>query len=129
MDLTSENRSMQVRQRGSMPAGCLEVPGGHACNPAPFRGHEGGCFEGKSVILRDVLTPFIATWTRLSVTPERFIAAGDDMVVQGWYRGRHHATGRPMEARFTHTWTFRNSKAIRFEMLADTIQFFRTVDL
>ena len=47
----------------------------------------------------------------------------------GRYRGRHHATGRPMEARFTHTWTFRNSKAIRFEMLADTIQFFRTVDL
>ncbi len=91
----------------------------------PFPGHEGGHFEGKENILANVLVPFIGTWTDLSVIPERMITSGEDVVALGRYRGRHHHTGRPMEARFTHTWTFRNGKAIRFEMLADTIQFFR----
>jgi ketosteroid isomerase-like protein len=94
----------------------------------PFPGHDGGCFEGKATVISEVLTPFLATWTDLTVTPQRFIAAGDDVVVLGRYRGRHHVTGRAMEARFTHTWTLRAGKAIRFEMLADTIQFFRTLD-
>jgi ketosteroid isomerase-like protein len=95
---------------------------------SPFPGHEGGCFEGKAAVLSDVLQPFLATWNELSVTPERFIVAWDDVVVLGRYRGRHYLTGRSMEARFTHTWTLRGGRAIRFEMLADTIQFFRTVE-
>ncbi len=94
----------------------------------PFPGHPGGTFQGKSIILENVLGPFLSTWTDLMVTPERAIDGGPDVVVLGRYTGRHRDTGRPFEARFTHTWTFTEGKATRFEMLADTIQFFRTVE-
>jgi pimeloyl-ACP methyl ester carboxylesterase/ketosteroid isomerase-like protein len=93
----------------------------------PFPGHEGGTFQGRTNVVANVLTPFLATWTDLTVTPERIIDAGADVVVLGRYGGKHRESGRRFEARFVHTWTFRGEKAARFEMLADTVQFFRTV--
>ena len=93
----------------------------------PFPGHDGGKFQGKQNILANVLGPFIATWTDLTVTPQRITSAGDLVIVHGLYGGKHKDTGRPFEARYVHTWTLKDGKAIRFEMLADTVQFFRTV--
>lgn len=93
----------------------------------PFPGHPGGTFHGKHTILSTVLGPFIATWADLTVTPERVSDAGDIVVVHGLYSGKHKDTGRPFQSRFVHTWTLRDGKAVRFEMLADTIQLFRTV--
>jgi pimeloyl-ACP methyl ester carboxylesterase/ketosteroid isomerase-like protein len=93
----------------------------------PFPGHAGGTFQGKATILEQVLGPFVATWSDLTVTPDRVIDGGSDVVVLGHYAGKHRDTARPFEARFTHTWTFANGQATRFEMLADTVQFFRTV--
>ncbi len=93
----------------------------------PFPGHDGGTFHGKENILANVLGPFIATWTELSVTPERISDTGEVVIVHGRYRGRHKETGRPFESRFVHTWTLREGQAVRFEMLADTVQLFRTV--
>jgi pimeloyl-ACP methyl ester carboxylesterase/ketosteroid isomerase-like protein len=93
----------------------------------PFPGHEGGTFRGKANILANVLEPFIATWRDLTVTPERISDAGEMVIVHGRYAGRHKDTGRPFEARFVHTWTLREGLCTHFEMLADTIQMFRTV--
>ncbi len=93
----------------------------------PFPGHEGGTFRGKANIVANVLGPFIATWTELSVTPSRFTDSGDGVIVHGIYKGKHKDTARPFESRFVHTWTLNDGKATRFEMLADTVQFFRTV--
>ncbi len=93
----------------------------------PFPGHPGGVYHGKSKILEHVFGPFISTWSDLTVSPDRLIDGGAEVVVLGRYAGKHRDTGRPFEARFSHAWTIRNGKATRFEMLADTIQFFRTV--
>ena len=93
----------------------------------PFPGHDGGTYQGKDNILKNVLGVFIATWTELTVTPEKISDTGELVIVHGRYRGKHKWTGQPFEARFVHTWTLENSKAVRFEMLADSIQFFRTV--
>ena len=92
----------------------------------PFPGHPGGTFHGKTTVLQQVLGPFVSTWSHLTVTPDRVVDGGSDVVVLGRYAGKHRDTGRPFEARFTHTWTFTKNKATRFEMLADTVQFFRT---
>ena len=93
----------------------------------PFPGNEGGIFNGKANILANVLGPFIETWKDLTVTPERITPTTDGAIVHGRYRGKHKDTGRPFESRFVHTWTINKGKATRFEMLADTVQFFRTV--
>jgi pimeloyl-ACP methyl ester carboxylesterase/ketosteroid isomerase-like protein len=93
----------------------------------PFPGHAGGTFHGKDNILTNVLGVFIATWHDLNVTPERFTEAGESVIVHGHYRGKHKDTLRPFESRFVHTWTLKDGKATRFEMLADSVQFFRAV--
>ncbi|MBY0457207.1 MAG: alpha/beta fold hydrolase, partial [Gemmataceae bacterium] len=93
----------------------------------PFPGHPGGTFHGKENVLKNVLGAFIATWTDLTVTPERISDTGEVVVVHGVYRGKHKDTGRPFESRFVHTWTLKNSKAVRFEMLADAVPMFHTV--
>ena len=93
-----------------------------------FPGHEGGTFHGKANILANVLGPFIGTWKDLTATPERITPTLDGAIAHGRYRGKHKDTGRPFEARFVHTWTIpKRPRATRFEMLADTVQFFRTV--
>ncbi len=91
----------------------------------PFPGHEGGTFHGKENILKNVLGVFLATWADLTVSPEKITEAGDLVVVHGRYAGKHKDAGRPFESRFVHTWTLKNGQAVRFEMLADTVQFFR----
>lgn len=93
----------------------------------PFPGHPGGTFVGKENVLKNVLGTFVATWDSLTVTPERVSDAADIVVVHGVYSGRHKDTGRPFKSRFVHTWTLENDKAVRFEMLADTVPMFQTV--
>ena len=93
----------------------------------PFPGHDGGTFHGKKNAIENVLTPFMSTWSNLTVTPDQIAEAGDEVFVHGLYRGLHAKTKRPFESRFVHSWTITAGKAVRFEMLADTVQFFRTV--
>lgn len=114
-------------RRGDIPTATAVFADDLTWVEPPLPGHPGGTFHGKQTILSTVLGPFIATWTDLTVTPERVRDAGDVVVVHGRYTGKHKDTGRPFESRFVHTWTLTDGKAVRFEMLADTIQLFRTV--
>lgn len=114
-------------RRGDFPAATAVFADDLTWVEPPFPGFAAGTFHDKENILANVLSVFTSTWTDLTVSPERTVDGGDEVVVLGRYRGKHRDTGRPFEARFTHTWTFRDGKAVRFEMLADTVQFFRTV--
>ncbi|MGO9108807.1 MAG: alpha/beta fold hydrolase [Thermoguttaceae bacterium] len=113
--------------RGDMPAATKVFAHDLTWVESPFPGQHGGTFHGKDNILTNVLGVFIATWAELSVTPEGINDVGEFVIVHGHYRGKHKWTGRPFEARFVHTWTLLDGKAVRFEMLADSAQFFRTV--
>lgn len=90
-----------------------------------FPGFDGGTFHGKQNILQNVLGKFVGTWSDLAVTPDRINDAGEHVVAHGRYAGRHKTTGRPFESRFVHTWTFRDGRAVRFEMLTDSVPMFR----
>ena len=94
---------------------------------SPFPGNHGGTFIGRKTVVDQVLAKFVGTWVDLTVTPERFIDGGPDVVVLGTYRGKHRETTRPFEARFAHTWTFVDGRVVRVEQLADTVKFFETV--
>jgi len=114
-------------KRGDIPAATAIYADDVTWVEPPFPGHDGGTFHGKANVLANVLGPFFTTWTDLTITPETITAAGKLVVVHGRYRGKHKDTGLPFEARFVHTWTLTGGKATRFEMLADTVQFFRSV--
>ena len=50
---------------------------------------------------------------------ERWIEAGDSVVVLGTLRGRGRLSGVPLRSPFGHVWTFREEKAIRLEGYLD----------
>jgi ketosteroid isomerase-like protein len=58
-------------------------------------------------------------YAELNVMPERFIDAGDTVVVQGTHRGRT-VNGTSFEAPFVHVWTWRGGKATSFTEVMDS---------
>lgn len=58
-------------------------------------------------------------YAELRVEPERFIDAGDTVVVTGRHRGRT-VTGNPFDVPWAHVWTWRDGKATSFTEHMDT---------
>jgi ketosteroid isomerase-like protein len=58
-------------------------------------------------------------FAELRVEPERFIDAGETVVVEGRHRGRS-VSGNDVDLAFDHVWTFRNGKATSFTEVMDS---------
>ncbi|MGQ0701647.1 MAG: nuclear transport factor 2 family protein [Gemmatimonadales bacterium] len=59
--------------------------------------------------------------------PQIFIAGGQTIVVEGRYRGKVKATGKPIDSQFAHVFEFRDGKVIRFQQYTDTKQWAQAV--
>lgn len=57
---------------------------------------------------------------RVLAEPERWIEAGDELVVTGTYRGVARATKAPVEAAFAHVWTARDGRLVDLVQITDT---------
>lgn len=81
-----------------------ELPwGGH------YRGHEGAReFFGR-----------LTSHVQSSVTIERMISAGDDVVAIGWTQGNVNVTGAAFRVPVAHLWQVRNGKAVRAQFCID----------
>lgn len=81
-----------------------ELPGG-----GTYRGPEAvaGFFAGLS-----------EHYEELAVLPDRFLDAGDQVVVEGHHRGK--INGTPFEIGFAHVWTLSDGRAVRFREYMDT---------
>jgi ketosteroid isomerase-like protein/predicted ester cyclase len=58
-------------------------------------------------------------YAELTVVPERYVDAGDSVLVHGRHRGRTVA-GNAFDAPWMHLWTLRDGKAIEFTEVLDT---------
>jgi ketosteroid isomerase-like protein len=58
-------------------------------------------------------------YPELRVEPERFIDAGDDVVVIATIRGRGRGSGLETQWRQGYIWTIRGGKATRFKWFSD----------
>jgi len=114
--------------RGDVPAvlGTLdanlvwnEAEGNPYADRNPYRGPQ-GVAEGLFMRLG-------SEWNGYTVTPERFLDAGDSVVVLGRYRGTYKQTQKPLDAQFAHVWTLREGKIVEFQQYADTEQFVRVM--
>ena len=54
-----------------------------------------------------------------SIDVERYIDAGDELVVFLCYRARARGSNAPLDAQMAHVWTIRDGKAIRFRQYLD----------
>ena len=72
-----------------------------------------GTYRGTERVGGEVFASVPAHFDEFRAEPERFIDAGEHLVVVGRFRGRSK-DGRGLDAPFAHVWTMRNGKAARF---------------
>jgi uncharacterized protein len=94
--------------------------------PASFPG--GGAYHGR-VEVAAYLTQSRAGWAEGSSEPERFIPAGDRMVVFVHARFRAKGSTEWREVRLADVYTFRNGIAVRMQAFADRQAALRSVGL
>jgi ketosteroid isomerase-like protein len=75
-------------------------------NPDVYRGHDG---------LRRLSREVREVWEVFVITPERFIDAGERVVVVETRRGRGKGSGVEVEDRSAVIWTIREGKVVRME--------------
>jgi hypothetical protein len=87
-----------------------------------FRYADRNPYRGPGAIGEGVFQRIGTDLENFSVTPERFIDAGDAVAVEGRYRGTVRATGRAVVAQFAHIWRIRDGKVVGFQQYTDTKQ-------
>jgi uncharacterized protein len=79
-----------------------------------------GTWHGPQAIVKGLFEPLGRDWSSFAVNAERFVTEGDEVVSLGRYVGTHRGTGRSVTAAFTHHWTVRVEKIVRFVQYTDT---------
>lgn len=79
-------------------------------------------YVGPHAVAGGVFQRIVADVENFSVLPQHFVEGGDIVVVEGRYRGKMKATGKPVDAQFAHVWQLRDGKIVRFQQYTDTWQ-------
>jgi ketosteroid isomerase-like protein len=70
--------------------------------------------------LSSLMEGWIRTWRRpLTITAEEFIQSGDRILALIRWKGTGRGSGVEVEAEGAHLWTFRDGKAVRFDVYRD----------
>lgn len=94
---------------------------GHLTPSLPFG--IGGDHEGPEAMIHEGWFRFGEHW-RVRTFPDAFEPLEDGRLqVTGTYRGRGRRSGAPFEARFVHTWTFRDGRIAALTQLTDSAAF------
>jgi ketosteroid isomerase-like protein len=77
---------------------------------------EGGNLEEVTAVMRE----WLSTWERpLRVEVEELVQSGDRILALVHWKGRGKGSGIEMEAGGAHIWTFRDGRAVRFDVYRD----------
>jgi ketosteroid isomerase-like protein len=75
--------------------------------------------RGKEEVL-GAMNEWVRTWERpLTIEAEEFVESGDRILVVIRWRGRGKGSGAAMEAGGGHLWTFREGRAIGYDVYRD----------
>lgn len=89
-------------------------------NPYVYKGHAG---------LRRLVRDVQEVWEAFSITPERFVDAGEHVVVIMSRHGRGRESGVDVEQRTAGIWTVRDGQVIRMETDMDPQQALEAVGI
>ena len=84
---------------------------------------DGNPYVGADAIVKGIFTRLATEWDGFTVSPEKYIDAGEEVVVLGTHTGTYKATGRSVRAQFAHIWSLRDGKVTHFQEYTDTLQF------
>ena len=62
---------------------------------------------------------WLSAWTDLRLEAERFVDAGESVVVPFVVRARGRESGAEVERRWAHRWTLHHGRVVRFEVHLD----------
>ena len=84
---------------------------------------DGNPYIGPNAVAAGVFGRIAADWEYWTLSDlEYHETNGDKIIVTGRYNAKHKITGKIIKAQFTHVWTVKNDKAIRFQQYVDTKQ-------
>ena len=88
---------------------------------------DGNPYTGPQAVLEGVFARLAEQYDDFGVTPDRWVADGDQVVMCGRYNGRAKATGEIIGPQIVHWWTVRGGKLAAFQQYADTLALARVL--
>jgi len=84
-------------------------------------------YRGLNEVREGVFMRIAAGFERLTIRVDELFAAGDKVVMLGYYDGVPKATGKQFQAQVAHIWTIASGKAVKFQQYTDTYQLAESV--
>lgn len=94
----------------------------HEAEGNPYSPH-GKAWIGPDAIVANLFVKLGEDWDGFTVSPTALHDAGDVVVVEGRYTGKHNETGKAIDAQFCHVWSLQDGKLTKFQQYTDTAQF------
>lgn len=79
-------------------------------------------YRGLNDVREGVFLRIAAGFERLAVNADEVFAAGDKVVVLGFYDGLRKGNSKPVRAQLAHIWTLTEGQVIKFQQYVDTYQ-------
>ena len=79
---------------------------------------DAGVYVGAEEIAR-YMQGFLEPWSRITISAEEIVEAGDSVLVAVHQLGSGRASGLETDLRYFQTWSFRGAKVIRWEAIRD----------
>jgi len=79
-----------------------------------------GKYVGAQTVVKEILAPTPEFYENFNIEISDFVDGGDRIVMVGHYTGTWKATGKKFKANATHTWTFKDGKAVHFIQAVDS---------
>jgi ketosteroid isomerase-like protein len=83
---------------------------------------QGNPWIGGDAIMQNLFIKLATEWDGFTVLPKEFHDAGDTVVVEGRYAGKHNETGKLLDAQFCHVFKMGDGKVTSFQQYVDTAQ-------
>ena len=82
-------------------------------------------YVGAQAVGEGVFGPLLAIFDGFTVTPDRFVDGGDDVIVLGRYGGTMKQGGAKLDAPFCHVYRFNGDRIVSFHQYTDSAQWAR----
>lgn len=77
-------------------------------------------YVGPDAVFSGLFSRLLTEWDGWTVTPQQFVAQGDQVVSFGRYTATHVATGKPLDIPFVHHFTVVDGVVTSFQQYTDT---------
>ncbi len=82
----------------------------------------GEAWIGPQGVIETLFTKLAEDWEDFTITPTAFHDAGNSVIVEGQYTGKHKETTNQLDGQFCPVWRMRGEQAAGFQQYVDTAQ-------